>query len=686
MHGRLLDNILSGLFFGALFILFPLLSDKSLLDYGLLPRYTALAAVTFLVSAGLLLSQSASDQRFIQLLALRPFLFLLAFIGWTALSTFFSRNEGEALSEFFRLTIAAVVVPFSAWFIRVQPVWLKRLPVLASGLFLVLLAYFLFQFYPLAEKWVNTGAMPVIDYSFGGAAGNKNYLSEALLLLSFLLIAGLRTSPLPWKFIFAVFLVLLLPWLYLLKSTSVWLAAAISFFIACLYFLIFRPAGPLRRVSGLIVAGTLTVAGISFIFLSKEVRRKANLFKDYVSMPIDVSVTTKANDNSVYERLLMWRNSVRLIGEHPVLGAGLTDWRIDQAQYGVGGTAFLNTGMVRFEHPHNEYLLIASEEGIVGLILFLAFFAALFAGIRRKLNSGNVTDTERAWLETGFIAMAAFLIISFFGYPRSREIAWFIALVQAGVLIALTQGNPDAKRKKYSFSSRWFFFLTTALSVISLYVFTQRMEGERLLRKAMQAQLSGDHGRVLRLAKQTERFYFPLDPTATPVAWYAGTSLFRMGRLKEAVGELERARDMNPYHLRILNDLGTTYEQLGRREEAIAQYRQLLAITPSNTEGRLNISAAYYNIGQADSSFVFIRSIRKEDLLTAKEKKNYAVFLSAILKQVVENHSNELPDSLKPALNYVVSSDSLLFLEFRNSSTPDEFRSRIKARLVAFHQ
>lgn len=103
------------------------------------------------------------------------------------------------------------------------------------------------------------------------------------------------------------------------------------------------------------------------------------MVKLYWTQPNLFYTTSNANNNSIYERIIVWKNSLKLIEEHPLTGAGLNNWKLLQAKFGVGGTIYLNTGMVHFEHPHNDYLLVWSEQGIPGSYYFYCSFSWCFA-------------------------------------------------------------------------------------------------------------------------------------------------------------------------------------------------------------------------------------------------------------------------------------------------------------------
>jgi O-antigen ligase len=79
-------------------------------------------------------------------------------------------------------------------------------------------------------------------------------------------------------------------------------------------------------------------------------------------------------------RLELWKQTAPIIASAPVFGHGLGQWRpIFQAQV----KNFPNYDEFRMGHPHEESLLILSEQGVVGLVVFIALLIMLGRYISR---------------------------------------------------------------------------------------------------------------------------------------------------------------------------------------------------------------------------------------------------------------------------------------------------------------
>jgi O-antigen ligase len=74
------------------------------------------------------------------------------------------------------------------------------------------------------------------------------------------------------------------------------------------------------------------------------------------------------------DRKLMAETAGRVAREHPLLGAGPGNWRIAAPRLAAAG---MNTeGLI--QHPHNLYLMVLAESGVLGLAAFIFLMACLF--------------------------------------------------------------------------------------------------------------------------------------------------------------------------------------------------------------------------------------------------------------------------------------------------------------------
>lgn len=121
------------------------------------------------------------------------------------------------------------------------------------------------------------------------------------------------------------------------------------------------------------------------------------------------------NETSMGLRLSFWKNSLKIIAENPWFGHGTGSYMIEYGKV-MAKTEVLSA------NPHNEYLMIAVQLGIPGLLLFLAF---LYSQYHYSLKLKN----QDKWLAQGILV--SLVITGLFNSPifDFAEGHWFAVMI-----------------------------------------------------------------------------------------------------------------------------------------------------------------------------------------------------------------------------------------------------------------
>lgn len=106
--------------------------------------------------------------------------------------------------------------------------------------------------------------------------------------------------------------------------------------------------------------------------------------------------------SSLGMRFDWWRNSLDLIKQKPILGHGTGSFII------VQGELIKDSDTQSTDNPHNEYLLLAVQSGLVGLFLFITLLAAQF------IDSFKLQPPRRYLLQGVVVAMAVGCLMNSF--------------------------------------------------------------------------------------------------------------------------------------------------------------------------------------------------------------------------------------------------------------------------------
>ncbi|MET8859305.1 O-antigen ligase family protein [Streptomyces sp. NPDC004579] len=170
----------------------------------------------------------------------------------------------------------------------------------------------------------------------------------------------------------------LLPPLALSFSRGAWIATA----VACgAQLLLAGLRRAVRTVAVLAAAGVILVGGLGF---------GSAMLQERVT---SITQVADAPDQSVTDRYTMWAAATDMWREHPLTGVGLKgfpEYRDSHASLALSsgsdiagaGAAFHKQALLS---PHNMYLLVLSEQGLVGLLALAGGWLVLLAGALRGL-------------------------------------------------------------------------------------------------------------------------------------------------------------------------------------------------------------------------------------------------------------------------------------------------------------
>jgi len=622
------------------FVILPFIYTDRLLDPELSFRFICITFVVFFFFIYFLLRR---NKIYLPPLNQRLTFIFTGYFLLNCISIIFSANTDESIYELLFLLIFLLFYVCLLILIQkndeVWPVIIKNINI---GI-LVFSGIALYQLYPFVVNYFEKGKPFVLSLTIASSLGNKNFYSETLLMSLPFVAHGMFFFKNAWKKISVFNFILILFSIFILQTTSVWLGLLIG--ISLLGFFYCKELMANKKikmgVTALFLLMFLTGGAIliSKPFFFKSTVSKVQVVLKYITDPQALEVFSIENNNSTYERIILWRNSFKMIREHPVFGVGLGEWKIYFPKYGMGKAPYMNTGMIRFEKPHNDFLLIWCESGFLAVVCYIALFITSFIYCRKILKKKE-TGKDKLLIRLMIAGLAGFMVISFLGYPNQRPFTMIFLMLQFAVVqseyVKLFPSEKNLNTKKmYSI----IFIAGIFISGYALNVGFKRLKSEMHLSNALRAQKFKNWGIMYREALKAKSDYFPMDYTATPVSWYIGFASFYAGNREEAFLNFKEAEKINPYHFNLLNDIGTCYDLQGNSEMAKSYYHKAIDISPVFPDAIINLSVIYYNAGNIDSAYAFISS---DNLGTHMSyPKDVKVILNAKARQIIQ----QIPDS-----------------------------------------
>ena len=656
-----------------LFGLLPFLYDRNLYDPELSIRFIGLAVLIGVLSLFFILKKKSSalffDRNFFGENKIQfAFFFLIA--GVSVLKAY---DTGAALYDWLRLCLLFLF--FVLWVLLVKQNQKLRDDVNAGvGVAVIIFSVFgAMDLYDPVMRALNGGRHLQMEYYFASTLGNKNFYAETLFMcLPFLLDGWWRFSGAK-KYLMAASFLLATGSILILQSFSVFVALLFS---TALFFFLFRKyirkTGAIKInftkrkmiLASVILAVVLAVSGWYLVRSGnfEALKFKFTSFGKYLTEDSSLQ-NSKQIYGSFTERFVLWQHTLKMSADHPVFGCGISNWKTLYPGYGNFGIEFMDMGTLKLEHPHNDYLLFLSEQGLIGLLAWLSIFFFVFQSAFRQLNFSESSE-EKIRIILTICGVSGFMILSLFGFPVQRFYQMILLLMLFALVIA-NERKEKAETEKFFLSNKILFVFALLISIYSSWFFMKRYEGEIHFRRALHEQLNKNWSAMSNEISFAKSFPFQSDLLATPLDWYSGFAAFYSGDEANAKIFFEKAVIQNPFHVQSWNDLATCYEHQKNYQQAIACYNRALSINHSFYNSRLNLTAAYFNSGKVEEAYKNILLIP-----FSKGDKQYRTFLFAVLQSRLNTIlQTQADEELKKRFSKKLANKNYLLKLFKQSLT-----------------
>ncbi len=504
------------------------------------------------------------------------------------------------------------------------------LPTVISLLGIILASYGLIQLFQV----VQTGklSIPLSTYQVRTVFGHRNlYLQILFISFPFQVYTVFQAKNYLLKILQVVFVGITLLLLIVLSNRAVWFAlfAGFGFIIILDYWFKMK-----KNMPSALKEGNLKILAISLIitFLLSV------LFFTYFTQTSEAtehfSNIVKIETGSGKDRFELWKRTLNIIEEKPIFGCGAANWKIEILKYGNKGLVSENN-ITFYQRPHNDFLWIFSEYGLIGgllyLITFLWAFVLLISQIKTAEGRSNVLFNYAV-----LYSLTGITIFSSFSFPHERIVhnillSSFLAII----IVGKSKDTTLISIPKQGLLKMVFYSISAFLLLASLIFGYQRFLSESHTRMALLAKLENRYSLVIDEINKATSFFYQMDPLSTPLSWYKGLAFYQTGQTDSSVLFLQKAKQLNPYHVHILNNLATSYAKKGEIKKSVETYKEVLNIYPDFEEAALNLCAVYFKDEQTDSALAALAEINI-DSHTPKYKSFIKVVLRSKIISVLE--------------------------------------------------
>lgn len=619
--------LLSQWIWAATLLLLPLIMTfGTLVDAVSIPRVTFLLVSITLVSFSLLVKEKQYLKRHTQSFFSNPLgisLSLYVLVGLCSLGT--ALSLAESIWEWLKIFSWLSIIFISSFLLQKKGNLLLFCKIsLLPLLFVELMGCK--EFISILSRLNEDKILYLVNATFE----HKNLLATGLVLsLPFSFVVVYKAQEKAWKALAALVMGLAIALILITQSRAAWIALGGGLFFAFISILITPSKRKVIFKARFLAIGAVALClSLGLVWFSSSQNQIANAPIKRIQALFTYEDTKNEHTETINERLSLWGNTLAMIKDKPVLGVGLGNWKIHFPKYSMAGLRS-EQGAIFFQRPHNDYLWIASEVGLLGLVAYLGvLLSALFFAIRvlkRSAKEDSSTYTTTLAMTSGLVA---FMLFSLFDFPKERPIhlLWsgFIIAFITNTYLALSSEKPPSKTNASLLNFLVYVFPTIA--VAGTFFAATRWQAEYHLKQALEARAQQRYVRVLACLKHINTNVYELDPSATPIDCYKGEALYLQNRLPDALSAYQAAHTLHPYHIHTLNNLATTH--FGLQNIALAQqyFEQVLHFAPHFPGANMNMAAVAYNQKEIEQALTYIGNC----IPRSYEDPQFLQFLTAI--------------------------------------------------------
>jgi len=280
--------------------------------------------------------------------------------------------------------------------------------------YLVFIVSFLLSFYTILHYY---GVDPYLnEYNFVvSTIGQKNWISN-YISMSFLLLFCFFIQETKKNIKIAFFLIIVILYITLMisQSRSCWISLISTLFIGIFCVYNFNLKYIFYKNKKWLIFLLITFIIVTWIFSTDNFinQNNTNVYRRTVS-------TFDEEDHSINARVLIWKTSLNMIKDKPFFGHGIGYFKKKYLDYQA---RFLSDNQeyvkyyINAKEAHNEYIQIAVELGIIGLLIFL-FFLYKIALLFIKYLKDEKDSRDRIIILGSLMSFIFFLIHSLFIFP-----------------------------------------------------------------------------------------------------------------------------------------------------------------------------------------------------------------------------------------------------------------------------
>ena len=312
-------------------------------------------------------------------------------------------------------------------------------------------------------------------------------------------------------------------------------------------------------------------------------------------------------------RINMYKSTISIIKDYPILGVGLNNWRLINPKYSDNtntDSQLKNWHYTKIiQRPHNDFLWILSEVGFIGMIFFVIFLIYHLRLLLRVLKRGQNCEEERYLFMFFLISLIAIGIESMFDFPSQRTMPnLYLWSIMGFIATTSTQSIGKERYQKTLPLS-----LLAVLSIVSVFSYFD-IKSNIYSQDAKYYNNNNMPKELYVSSSMALSYYRNLDNAGTPIYYYMGIAKYQLGDKNAAKLFFQRALQLAPFHIGALTNYMILLGELGELTSAHKIMSIIQHVYPRMAKSRLDMAKFYLRVGKNEEAEKILQELKETNL------------------------------------------------------------------------
>jgi O-antigen ligase len=333
---------------------------------------------------------------------------------------------------------------------------------------------------------------------------------------------------------------------------------------------------------------------------------------------VDIEVESRGG------RPTTWQRSWLLIGQHPLLGVGSGNWKIEVLKYESPEKGHF----VFMYKNHNDFIEVTAETGLFGGLAYAGIFLLIFYGFIKTSVNPDVKDEKLKYVFLPAIGLLGYSVDAFFNFPADRPEMQILFAIYIASIATFTFTGKQKESNSTRFSvllnrlQKIFFnkisaaciLILLCASIYFLFLNAKSLRFQRFVREY-------DLGNKIAQPASFLIEGFPSIPNVNihdePIVAMKVRLLISENRNREAI-RLLLADNSSPYDSRREFYLGMAYSRLGMIDSSIVWLKRAYLLKPLHDNVVVNLSIMLFSQNKRQEAMQFLNRYLQEVKTTSE--------------------------------------------------------------------